>query len=75
MADEDESDEPYVVVRGEFALLGFVYDTLEEAARHVKDRDVLHRIDSAASYLKAFHESLYGAHLQQYPGIDPPESI
>jgi len=75
MAGEHDSGERYVVVNGEFELLGFVYDTLERAARHVRDRELLNRMDVAASYLKAFHEALYGAHLEKYPGIDPPESI
>ena len=75
MTDEQQSDDRYVVVGGEFELLGFAYDTLQEAAGSVRDRDLLHRMDVAASYLKAFHEALFAAHLHKYPGVDPPETI
>jgi hypothetical protein len=75
MTDERNPNDRYVVVGGEFELLGFVYDTFEEAACQVKDRELLHRMDVAASYLKGFHEALYSAHVDKYPGIEPPESI
>jgi hypothetical protein len=66
-------DDRHVVLVNELVFLQYAMDQLEEAAGYVTDEKLLTRMDAASSYLKSLYEALYGAHLEKYPGQEPPE--